>query len=74
MGENQLSAEDSEKLKYLPLIFTLLAVTNLGSDKDEVLAGVFRLVHPWNITCANILYSALHPYPPSFLLDNLHPA
>jgi hypothetical protein len=37
-----------KRLKYLSLIFTLLAMANLGSDEDwdEVLAGVFRLVHP----------------------------
>jgi hypothetical protein len=29
MGD-QLSVEDSEALKYLPLIFTLLAMTNFG--------------------------------------------
>jgi hypothetical protein len=37
-----------KRLKYLSLIFTLLAMAKLGSneDWDEVLAGIFRLVHP----------------------------
>jgi hypothetical protein len=76
---DQLSVEDSEKLKYLPLIFTLLAMTNLGigwrlgwSAGMSIQIGASLKYHlcKYLVQCAPSL-------PPLFFflpMDNLHPA